>query len=359
MMTLSRRRFLAATTLAACAPKSVGPHAASDPPRPPASEHGPPDLGDVPLAMKGPLPRRPLGKTGVELALLGLGGYHLGTLPTVDDAKRLVHEALDHGIEFFDCAWEYHGGKSEDWLGQALVDRRDKAFVMTKVCTHGRGADTAMKMLEDSLRRLRTDHLDLWQVHEVIYQNEPELYAQRGSVTEAMERAKQQGKVRFVGFTGHKSPDMHLDMLAHGFPWDAVQMPLNAFDGTGFRSFEQRVLPELRNRGIAPIGMKAMSGEGEAIKRGALTPAEALGYTMSLPISILISGIDSLAVLHQNLNLAGGFEPFAERELARIRAKAAIYAGDGRFELFKTTAKYDGDVGRQQHGFPNHDQLGG
>ncbi|MEO8704467.1 MAG: aldo/keto reductase [Kofleriaceae bacterium] len=317
-----------------------------------ASSMAKPDLGTIELAMAGPLPRRALGTTGAEVSLLGMGGYHLGTLASVEAATRLVHEALEHGLDFFDSAWEYHGGKSEAFLGAALAGKRGQAFVMTKVCTHGRDANTAMTMLEDSLRRLHTDHLDLWQVHEVAYANDPERHHVPGGVVEAMARAKQQGKVRFVGFTGHKDPAIHLDMLERGFPWDTVQMPLNAFDGTGFRSFEARVLPVLLERGIAPLAMKTMGGDGAAVKHGAITAAEALGYAMSLPVAAVISGIDSQAVLHQNLNLAGGFTPLSDRERDRIRDKVRPVAGDGRYELFKTTAKHEADVGRAQHGYP-------
>lgn len=309
-------------------------------------------LGATSLAMTGPLPRRALGSTGVDVSVLAMGGYHLGNLPNAQDAARLVHEALDHGLDFFDCAWEYHQGKSEDFLGRALEGRRDRAFVMTKVCTHGRDAAQAMQMLEESLRRLRTDHLDLWQVHEVVYANDPERHHAPGGVVEAMARAKQQGKVRFVGFTGHKDPAIHLDMLSRGFAWDTVQMPLNAFDGTGFRSFEHRVLPALLSRGIAPLAMKTMGGEGEPVKQGVATAQELLGYALSLPVAAVVSGIDSQAVLYQNLNLAGGFTPLSDAELTRIRDKVRPFAGDGRFELFKTTAKHDADEGRRQHGFP-------
>ena len=319
---------------------------------PPSRRNYAPELGSIPIAMKGALPRRPLGKTGVDVCLLALGGYHLGTLADVDEAKRIVHEALDHGLDFFDCAWEYMRGLSEDWLGQALEGRRDRAFVMTKVCTHGRDANTAVRMLEESLRRLRTDHLDLWQIHEVAYADDAERHHAADGVVEALARAKQQGKVRFVGFTGHKSPDFHLDMLARGFAFDTVQMPLNAFDGCGFQSFEQRVLPRVRELGMAPIGMKSMSGIGEPVKRGAITAAEALGYVMSLPVSSVVVGVDSQAVLHQNLNLAGGFAPLPESELARIRDKVRPFAEDGRFEQFKTTTRNDGEEGRIQHGLP-------
>ena len=315
-------------------------------PAPPAAG----GLPDIPLAMTGPVPRRALGKTGASVSLLALGGYHLGTLDSVDAAKRLVHEALDHGIDFFDTAWEYQRGKSEDWLGQALEGRRTRAFVMTKVCTHGRDAATAMAMLEDSLRRLRTDHLDLWQIHEVSYPDDPERHYAPGGVLEAFARARQQGKVRFVGFTGHKSPELHLEMIERGFAFDTVQMPLNAFDGTGFRSFEHGVLPRVLARGMAALGMKSMGGLGDPIKRGVLTAAEALGYAMSLPVAAVVSGIDSQAVLHQNLNLAGGFQALPETELARIRGKVRALASDGQFEPFKVSGSNDGEEGRAQRG---------
>lgn len=357
---LSRRRLLLGSAVVATGGMGTPVRAGESPPvPPPRPENNAPDLGQIELAMRGPMPRRPLGRTGVDVSLLCLGGSHLGTMASAADAAAIVHEAMDHGLDFFDCAWEYHQGRSEEWLGEALAGRRDQAFVMTKVCTHGRDARTAMTMLEDSLRRLRTDHLDLWQVHEVVYANDPERHHAVGGVVEAMARAKEQGKTRFVGFTGHKSPEIHLAMLAGGFPWDTVQMPLNAFDGAGFRSFEQQVLPELAKRGIAALGMKTMGGEGQPVKQGVLTAAEAIGYAMSLPVASVVVGIDSLSVLRQDLNLAGGFVPLLEAELDRIREKAAPHAGDGRFELFKTSMKYEGDVGRQQHEFPSSEELGG
>ena len=201
--------------------------------------------------------RRKLGNSGVDVSILGLGGYHLGSADTLETAKKIVANALDSGINFFDCAWEYHEGKSEEWLGEALASRRKEAIVMSKVCTHGRGKKVAMQQLEESLRRLKTDYLDIWQIHEVIYENDPDMIFAPGGVAEALLEAKQQGKVRMVGFTGHKDPSMHLRTLQHGFPFDTVQMPLNAFDAT-FRSFEQHVLPEANRRGIAVLGMKSL-----------------------------------------------------------------------------------------------------
>jgi aryl-alcohol dehydrogenase-like predicted oxidoreductase len=298
-----------------------------------------------------PVPVRTLGSTGEYVSAIGLGGFHLGSISTERECNRIVHAALDAGITFMDNAWEYHDGKSEIRMGKALADRRHQAFVMTKVCTHGRDARVAMRQLEDSLRRLKTDYLDLWQVHEVAFYNDPELHFMTGGVIEALDRAKQQGKVRFVGFTGHKDPALHLRMLAHDYPFDTVQMPLNAFDAT-FRSFEQHVLPELLRRGIAPIGMKSMGGEGDMVRKKAVTAQEALSYAMSLPVATTVSGIESMRVLRQNLRVARGFVPMSPSEMQALRTRVTELAADGRFELYKTTAAFEAKVGRAQHGFP-------
>ena len=297
------------------------------------------------------IPRRAFGRTGDYVSAIGIGGYHLGTVSTEKEAIRIIHEAIDAGITFMDNAWEYHDGKSEDRMGKALDDRRDRVFLMTKVCTHGRDAKVAMRQLEQSLRRLRTDYLDLWQVHELAFYNDPERHFARGGVIEALDKAKSQGKVRFVGFTGHKDPAIHLKMLSYDYPFDACQMPLNCFDAT-FRSFEQQVLPELERRGIAPIGMKSLGGGGDMVKRKAVTAQEALGYAMSLPVATTISGIDSLRVLRQNLRVARGFTAMSSREMQTLRTRCAELASDGRFELYKTTLRHEGPVARKQHGFP-------
>ncbi len=205
---------------------------------------------------------RPFGRaTDVKISALGLGGHHLGDVPTIEDAIKIVHEAIDGGITFFDNCWEYHNGKSENWMGRALHGHRDKVFLMTKVCTHGRKAPLAMEMLEQSLRRLQTDHLDLWQIHGVAFDNDPDLAYAPGGVLEALDKAKKEGKVRFVGFTGHKDPEIHLRMVQMGYAFDSVQMPLNPFDAS-FLSFEQVVLPELVKRGIAAAGHEADERHG-------------------------------------------------------------------------------------------------
>jgi len=301
-------------------------------------------------------PKRPMGSTGLQVSILGVGGYHLGTASSQSEVNEMVAKALDHGINFFDNAWEYHKGLSEERVGTALKGKRDQAIVMTKVCTHGRKKDLAMKMLEESLTRLQTDHLDVWQVHEVIYYNDPEKCYDPDGVLEALTAAKQQGKVRFVGFTGHKNPSIHLDMLNRGFHFDTVQMPINPFDPS-FRSFEKNVLPVAVQKGMAVFSMKSMSGSGESIVSGALTPTEALSYAMSVPgVSTTISGMDSLEVLNQNLEILRNFKPLSDKQMDDLREHGRQFS-DGRYELFKSTLKYDGDVGREQHNYPTPTEL--
>jgi aryl-alcohol dehydrogenase-like predicted oxidoreductase len=302
------------------------------------------------------IPLRSLGNTGVQVSIIGLGGYHLGTVQSRELAVRLVQEAVDAGITFFDNAWEYNDHRSEEWMGLGLQGRRNKVFLMSKVCTHGRDKNVAMQQLEESLKRLGTDHLDLWQIHEVIYENDPDLHFAKGGVVEALDEAKKQGKVRFVGFTGHKSPAIHLKMLAHDYPFDAVQMPLNCFDAT-YRSFEQQVLPELQRRGIAALGMKSLGGDGQPVLYGVVTAEEALRYALSLPVTTTICGIDSLDVLRQNAGIARGFKQMSPQEMHALRERCKPSSADGHLELFKTTKKYDGRVGREQHGYPPPEQL--
>jgi aryl-alcohol dehydrogenase-like predicted oxidoreductase len=227
---------------------------------------------------------------------------------------------------------------------------------MTKVCTHGRDKKVAMRQLEESLKRLRTDRLDLWQIHEVIYDNDPDLHFAKVGAVEALDEAKKQGKVRYVGFTGHKHPSIHLKMLSHDYPFDSVQMPLNAFD-PHYRSFERLVLPEVNRRGMAALGMKSLGGNGQPVIKGVITAEEALRYAMSLPVATTISGVDSLAVLHQNLAVARGFTAMTSQEMASLRGQCATPAADGHLELYKSTMKYDGDVGRQQHEIPGRKEI--
>jgi predicted aldo/keto reductase-like oxidoreductase len=302
------------------------------------------------------IPRKPFGRTGEHVSVIGIGGYSLADAPSLKEAIAIAHEAIDAGVNFFDNAWEYHDGKSEEWMGQALKGRRDKVFLMTKVCTHGRDKNVGMRQLEESLRRLQTDHLDLWQIHECVYDNDPERHFAKGGVIEALDEAKKAGKVRYVGFTGHKHPSIHLKMLSHNYPFDSVQMPLNAFDAT-YRSFQAHVLPLVNKRGMAGLGMKSLGGNGQPIIQGVVTVDEALRYAMSLPVATTISGIDSLAVLHQNLAIARGFTPMTAEAMESLRQRCGAPAGDGHLEMYKSTMKYDGDLGRKMHGLPSHKEL--
>jgi uncharacterized protein len=302
------------------------------------------------------IPRRPLGAGGELVSAIGLGGYHLGKIKNQRDAIGIVHAAIDAGITFMDNAWEYHAGRSEEVIGKALAGRRDRVFLMTKLCTHGRGRREAMRQLEQSLKRLKTDVLDLWQIHECVYYNDPERHFARDGAVEALAQAKRDGKVRYVGFTGHKDPAIHLEMLSHDFPFDTCQLPLNCFDAS-FRSFEQQVLPELLRRGIAPIGMKSLGGDGRMVEKKAVKVEDALRYAMSLSVLTTVSGIDSMRVLKQNVKIAAGFTKLSPREMAAIRARVRDSADDGRFELYKTSAMHEGKIGREQHGFPSEEEL--
>jgi aryl-alcohol dehydrogenase-like predicted oxidoreductase len=302
------------------------------------------------MPQTGMIPRREFGKTGVQLSALGLGGHHLGEAADLDTAKQIVYRALEGGVNFFDNCWEYHRGKSELWMGEALTGKRDQVFLMSKVCTHGRDKDLALQMLHQSLNRLQTDHLDLWQIHGVSFDNDPSLFIRPNGAAEAMLQAKKDGKVRYLGFTGHKDPKIHLAMLETGFPFDAVQMPLNPFDAE-FRSFEKLVLPAAAKRGIAALGMKPLSGAGPAIKKGVFTAEESLRYAMSLPVVTTITGMEKLDVVEQNLKIAQGFQPLSEEEMNTLRNRARQYA-DGRFELYKVSLKYDNPEARLAHDFP-------
>jgi predicted aldo/keto reductase-like oxidoreductase len=254
------------------------------------------------------VPRRAFGRTGEQVSIFGLGGFHLGSTKDQQETSTIVSKAIDAGVNFFDNAWEYNEGESEERLGIALQGKRDKVILMTKVCSHGRDKKVAMEQLEQSLRRLKTDHLDVWQIHEVVYYNDPDLIFRPDGAIEALEQAKKDGKVRWVGFTGHKDPAIHLKMLSHDFPFDTTQMPLNCFDAR-FRTFQQIVLPEANRRGIAVLGMKSLGGSGEMVTHGGITPEEGLRYAMSLPVATTISGVDSEIVLEQNRAIASNFKP--------------------------------------------------
>jgi len=298
------------------------------------------------------IPMRNFGRTDVKISAIACGGHHLGDPQDQKIANQIVQEAIDGGITFFDNCWEYHRGKCEEWLGSALKGKRDRVFLMTKVCTHGRDKALAMKMLEESLHRLQTDHLDLWQIHGVVFENDPDLFIRQNGAAEALRQAKEQGKVRYVGFTGHKDPNVHLKMLRTGFPFDSVQMPLNPFDANFELSFEKLVLPELTRRNIAALGMKPLCGTGAAVKEGIVSAEELLRYAMSLPVSTTITGMDKVDVVRQALKVAQGFEPMSPAEMQSLRDRVRPHSLDARFEPYKVSLKFDNPEARLTHEFP-------
>ncbi|OWK43640.1 aldo/keto reductase [Fimbriiglobus ruber] len=300
------------------------------------------------------LSTRPLGKTGVNVSILCFGGWHIGQ-PAVGDAEavRIMQTAVDEGLTFFDNAWDYNDGRSEELMGTALATggRREKVFLMTKNC--GRDAATTRQHLEDSLRRLKTDVIDLWQFHEINYDNDPEWIVERGALAEAL-KAQKEGKVRFLGFTGHKAPHIFQKMIpVH--TWATCQLPINVCDPF-YRSSIKEVLPELHRRGIAPIGMKSLGGGnidsgGAIVAGGVATVDECIRFSLSQEIASLVVGIDSMKVLEQDLAIARAFQPMSAEETSTLLARIKPVAGDGRFEHSKSTQNYDGPYHRQQHGF--------
>ena len=307
----------------------------------------------------GGLPTRPLGKTGVNVSILCLGGWHIGAVKDQSEAIKIMHAALDEGLTFFDNAWDYHDGGSEEVMGKALAmdGKRQKCFLMTKNCARdGKGT---RQHLEDSLRRLKTDHLDLWQFHEINYDNDPDWIVEKGALTEAM-KAQKEGKVRFIGFTGHKSPHIHLKMLPK-HRWDTVQMPINVCD-PHYRSFIRQVVPEANKLGIGCIGMKSLGGgdshKGRLVVEKVCTAAEARTFSLSQDIAALVVGIDSMEVLKQDLAVARGFKPLSEAEQAKLLERVKPVAGDGRHERFKSTQLFDGPYHRKQHGLTEEEVKG-
>ncbi|AUX47700.1 aldo/keto reductase [Sorangium cellulosum] len=348
----SRRTILhtigAGLALGACARSAqVGQSAslpgggAQEPPKgaPPEA----PGQDDIVLPPGGVMPTRPLGRTGVNVSLVGLGGFHMAVPKDEQESTRIVRFAIDHGITFLDNCWDYNDGESEVRMGNALQEGyRQKAFLMTKL--DGRTRAVAEAQLEQSLRRLRTDVIDLVQMHEIIRMNEPAQIFGPGGAMEALVAAKKAGKIRFIGFTGHKDPDIHLATLKmaeqQGFTFDAVQMPLNVMD-PHYRSFEKLVLPELTRQGIGVLGMKPFGG-GEIIKTGAVTPMDCLHYPMSLQTSVVITGCDSMGTLKQALKAAYTFQPLGNERVSAILARTAELGAKGKYEQFKTTERFDG-----------------
>ncbi|NLU21253.1 MAG: aldo/keto reductase [Phycisphaerae bacterium] len=292
---------------------------------------------------KGDMLYRTLGKTGEQVSALGLGGYHLGTLKDESSAIRFIRTAIDRGITFMDNCWDYHEGKSEVWMGKALRDGyREKVFLMTKL--DGRTREAAARQIDESLRRLQTDRIDLMQIHEIIRFEDPDRCFAEGGAIEAIEAAKKAGKIRYVGFTGHKDPIAHnrmLDMAArHKYHFDTCQMPINVLDAT-FRSFAPDNLPRMLREGIAILGMKS-TASGAIIRNQIATPRECLSYALTLPTSVVISGMDSMEVLEQNLEIVRNFKPLGGEEMRALLARVAPHARMGKFERFKTTADFDG-----------------
>ena len=292
---------------------------------------------------KGEMPRRTLGHTGEKVSIVGLGGYHIGMQSDEQESIRIIRTALDDGINFLDNCWDYNGGQSEIRMGKALRDGyRQKAFLMTKI--DGQTSKAAAQQIEESLRRLQTDHIDLLQFHEVIRDTDPErIFGAQGGMEAAL-AAKKAGKIRYIGFTGHKSPDIHLKMLKtafeHQFTFDTVQMPLNVMDAH-FNSFEKKVLPVLVEHKIGVLGMKSM-GDHLILESKTVTPIECLQYAMNLPTSVVITGCDSLQILEQALNAARSFRPMDLAQVASLLAKTTKVAQNGQFELYKTSHQFDG-----------------
>jgi aryl-alcohol dehydrogenase-like predicted oxidoreductase len=289
------------------------------------------------------IPYRTLGHTGERVSAIGLGGWHLG-FEQLDEKMsiRIIREAIDGGINFLDNSWDYNDGESERRMGRALRNGyRDKAFLMTKI--DGRSKEEANRQLEDSLRRLDTDCIDLVQHHEVLRYEDPHRIFDEEGANAALLEAKQAGKLRYIGFTGHKDPHIHLHTLEvaaeHGFMFDTVQMPLNVMDAH-YRSFERLVMPELVRQNIGVLGMKSM-GNGVILKSGTVTALECLRYALSLPTSVVITGIESLERLDQAFEAARTFQPMTDAERRELLARTAKAASRGEFELFKTTSIFD------------------
>jgi predicted aldo/keto reductase-like oxidoreductase len=289
------------------------------------------------------VPYRDLGRTGVKVSAIGIGGWHLA-LPHVDEqlAIRIVRTAIDRGVNFMDNSWDYNEGASETRMGKALRDGyRERAFLMTKI--DGRSKREAMRQLEESLRRLRVDHIDLVQHHEVIRFDDPHRIFDDDGANAALVEARQAGKVRFIGFTGHKDPQIHRHTLdvarEHDFRFDTVQMPLNVMDAH-YRSFEKVVLPELVRQGIGVLGMKSMAN-GVILKSNTVTPIECLQYALNLPTSVVITGCDSMRILEQALDTAITFRPMSDAQVRAVLEKTGDAASRGEFELFKTSSIFD------------------
>ena len=290
------------------------------------------------------MPMRTLGRTGVQVSVVGLGGWHLGFKYIDEDLSiRMIRHAIDNGINFMDNCWDYNDGASEKRMGKALRDGyRDRVFLMTKI--DGRTKEDAAKQLDESLERMQTDHIDLVQHHEILRFEDPHRIFDEQGANAALIEAREAGKIRFIGFTGHKDPHIHLHTLEvareNGFEFDTVQMPLNVMDAH-YRSFEKMVLPELVKQNIGVLGMKALAN-GMILESKTVTAIECLQYAMNLPVSVVITGCESMENLEQALEAARTFKPMSDEQVKSLLSKTAKAASRGEFELFKTTSIYDG-----------------
>src|ERR1700761_1280590 len=324
---ISRRNFVGMTVAAGVVAGTAGP------------------LADLAWSVdsKTGMQYRILGKTGEKVSMMGLGGFHIGVQKDEAESTKIIRSAIDNGVTFLDNCWDYNGGESEVRMGKALRDGyRQRIFLMTKI--DGRTREAATKQLEESLRRLQTDHIDLLQFHEIIRPGDPEKVFAPGAGMEAIVEARKAGKVRYIGFTGHKSPDIHLKMLAtadqHNFHFDAVQMPLNVMDAH-YNSFGKKVLPVLVKKKIGVVGMKPM-GDGFILQSRGVKSEECLHYAMNLPTSVVITGCDSMQILESSLNAARSFKPMGDAQVTELLAKTADSAKEGKFEGYKTTDNFDG-----------------
>ena len=342
-----RREFLTLTSgLAVTAALGAGDAVAAEVPNKP--QPGAPGPGDVKLPAGATMPMRRLGRTGVQVSMLGLGGFHIG-LPTEDStATSIVRTAIDHGVTFMDNCWDYNDGRSHERMGHALRDGyRQKVFLMTKI--DGRTRQSAADQIDQSLRALGTEVIDLVQIHEVIRMSDADRVFGPDGAMEALMAAKQAGKLRFIGFTGHKSPDIHLKMLetgfAHGFTFDTVQMPLNVMDAH-YESFERKVLPVLAKHDIGVLGMKPLGSglffKSKPLLDRAVSPEDCLHYSMNLPTSVVITGCDTLGILKQGLDAAYRFKPLPNRQVSSLLERTALAARGGAWEKYKTSEAFDG-----------------
>ena len=292
--------------------------------------------------MEGKMPYRTLGRTGEKVSLVGLGGYHIGIQKEEKESIRIIRTAIDSGINFMDNSWDYNEGISEVRMGKALQDGyRQKVFLMTKI--DGQDRKTAEKQIHESLSRLQTDRIDLLQFHEIIREADPDRIFAPGGAIEAVIKAREAGKVHFIGFTGHKSPAIHLKMIEtafqHQFFFDAVQMPLNIMDAH-FNSFQKIVLPVLQKNDIGVLGMKPF-GDRFILESQTVSPVECLHYAMNLPLHVIITGCDSIPILEQALKAARSFRPLSEEERSALLAKTARAGAGGKYELYKTSDHFD------------------